>query len=77
MEFEAPEYHPSVVETFKRDVIENADFNEQVKKGIVPIYAAFDNDKIIALIGMRKSKHKRINIKFFTLRYSFLLKTWL
>lgn len=32
MEFEAPDYHPSGVETFKRDVIENADFNEQVKK---------------------------------------------
>ena len=32
MEFEAPDYHPSGVETFKRDIIENADFNEQVKK---------------------------------------------
>jgi hypothetical protein len=32
MEFEAPDYHPSGVETFKRDIIENADFNEQVKR---------------------------------------------
>ena len=63
IEFEAPDYHPSGVETFKRDIIENADFNEQVKKGIVPIYAAFDNDKIIALIGMRNSK-THINLAF-------------
>lgn len=60
MEFEAPDYHPSEVETFKRDIIENADFNEQVKKGIVPIYAAFDNDKIIALIGMENPKRTSI-----------------
>lgn len=57
MQFEAPEYKPQGVETFKKDVIENAEFIEKCKKGICPIYAAFDGEKIIGIIGMRNASH--------------------
>ncbi len=63
MQFEAPDYHPSAVETFKRDIIENADFLEKVKQGVCPIYGAFDGDKIVSLIGMRSTK-THINLVF-------------
>lgn len=45
MQFEAPDYHPSGVETFKRDIVENTDYLEKAKQGICPIYGAFDGEK--------------------------------
>lgn len=63
MQFEAPVYKPEGVETFKKDVIENDEFIENCKKGICPIYAAFDNNKIVGIIGMRASK-THINLVF-------------
>ena len=63
MEFEAPDYHPSGVDTFKRDIVENADYLEKAKQGICPIYGAFDGEKIVALIGMRSNK-THINLVF-------------
>jgi len=63
MQFEAPDYHPSGVETFKRDIVENADYLEKAKQGICPIYGAFDGEKMIALIGMRRNK-THINLVF-------------
>lgn len=63
MQFEAPVYKPKGVETFKKDVIENDEFIENCKKGICPIYAAFDNNKIVGIIGMRASK-THINLVF-------------
>lgn len=63
MQFEAPDYHPSGVETFKRDIVENADYLEKAKQGICPIYGAFDGEKMIALIGMRSNK-THINLVF-------------
>ena len=63
MQFEAPDYHPSGVETFKRDIVENADYLEKAKQGICPIYGAFDGEKMIALIGMRRNK-TYINLVF-------------
>ena len=63
MQFEAPDYHPSGVETFKRDIVENADYLEKAKKGICPIYAAFDGEKIVSIIGMR-SNRTHINLVF-------------
>ena len=44
MQIEAPDYHPSGVETFKRDIVENADYLEKAKQGICPIYGAFDGE---------------------------------
>ena len=51
MQFEAPDYPPEGVDTFKKDIVENPTFIENAKKGICPIYGAFDGDKIVALIG--------------------------
>lgn len=63
MQFEAPVYKPEGVETFRRDIIENDEFIENCKKGICPIYAAFDNNEIVGIIGMRASK-THINLVF-------------
>ncbi len=63
MQFEAPDYHPSGVETFKRDIVENPEFLEKARQGVCPIYGAFDGDRIVALIGMRSNK-THINLVF-------------
>lgn len=63
MQFEAPDYQPSGVEAFKRDIIDNSKFHESVKQGVCPIYGAFDGDNIVALMGMRSSK-THINLAF-------------
>ena len=56
MQFDAPDYDPSGVETFKRDIVENPEYLENARQGICPIYGAFDGDKIVALMGMRTAK---------------------
>ena len=63
MQFEAPDYKPEGVETFKRDIVENDAFIESCKHGECPIYAAFDGNKIVGIIGMRSSK-THINLVF-------------
>lgn len=63
MQFEAPDYKPEGVETFKHDIIENEEFIAKCRSGACPIYAAFDNGKIIGIIGMRESK-THINLVF-------------
>ena len=63
MQFEAPDYHPSGIETFKRDIVENAEYLEKARKGICPIYGAFDGNTLVAIIGMR-SDRKHINLVF-------------
>ena len=63
MQFEAPDYKPEGIKSFKRDIIENKEFIAKCKNGICPIYAAFDNEKMIGLIGMRESK-THINLVF-------------
>ena len=63
MQFEAPDYKPEGVETFKRDLVENNTFIENCKQGVCPIYAAFDGNKIVGIMGMRESK-THINLVF-------------
>lgn len=63
LEFEAPAYTPEGTETFRRDIVENEIFIENCRKGICPIYAAFDSGKMIGMIGMRSSK-RHINLAF-------------
>ncbi len=63
MQFEAPDYPPEGVETFKKDIVENPDYLEGAKQGLCPIYGAFEGDKIVALMGMRSSK-THINLVF-------------
>ena len=63
LEFEAPDYGPAGVETFKNDIVENPTYLEQARQGACPIYGAFDGDKMVALIGMRSNK-THINLVF-------------
>lgn len=63
MQFEAPDYAPSGVETFKRDIVENPEYLENARRGLCPIYGAFDGDRMVALMGMRSSK-THINLVF-------------
>lgn len=63
MEFEAPDYGPLGVETFKQDIVENPDYLDQAERGLCPIYGAFDGEKMVALMGMRSSK-AHINLVF-------------
>lgn len=63
MEFEAPDYSPDGVAAFKRDIIENEDFIASCKRGDAPIYAAFDGDLMIGVMGMRPTK-THINLVF-------------
>lgn len=69
MQFEAPDYKPEGVETFKRDIIENDEFIAKCRNGACPIYAAFDNGKIIGLIGMHESR-THINLVFTKKEYN-------
>ena len=41
MQFEAPDYKPQGVETFRKDIIENAEFIDKCRKGICPIRRNF------------------------------------
>jgi GNAT superfamily N-acetyltransferase len=63
MEFEAPDYGPAGVETFKKDIVENREYLEGARQGLCPIYGAFDGEKMVALMGMRSSK-THINLVF-------------
>ena len=40
LQFEAPDYKPEGIETFKRDIVENDEFISKCQQGICPIYAA-------------------------------------
>ena len=63
LQFEAPDYGPEGVETFRRGIVENEAFISQCEQGICPIYAAFDGEKMIGMIGMRAGK-THINLVF-------------
>lgn len=63
MQFEAPDYPPAGVETFKRDIVENPEYLEKARQGECPIYGAFDRGKLVALMGMRSSR-THINLVF-------------
>lgn len=62
-QFEVPDYPPEGAETFRRDIIDNITFREKCAVGECPIYAAFDGDKIVGIMGMRSSK-THINLVF-------------
>lgn len=62
LQFEAPDYRPEGVETFRR-FVRNEDFISKCQQGICPIYAAFDRGKMIGIMGMR-SNRTHINLVF-------------
>ncbi len=68
MEFEAPDYKPEGTAAFKRDIIENKEYIHNCRQGICPIYAAFDGERIIGIMGMRPGK-THINLVFVKKEY--------
>ena len=42
MQFEAPDYGPAGVKTFKRDIVENPEYLEKARQRICPIYGALE-----------------------------------
>lgn len=67
MEFEAPDYKPEGIETF-RSFIRGEELINGFKSGKSPMYAAFDDGRIIGLIGMRANK-THINLVFVKKEY--------
>ncbi len=61
-QFEAPVYKPEGTKAFRLDIVENEAFLTKCRQGIFPIYAAFDQGKMIGIIGMGSGTH--INLVF-------------
>lgn len=57
MRFEAPDYGPEGVETFRRTLIENEEFLEKCRSGENRMWGAFDGELLIGLNGMRGESH--------------------
>lgn len=57
LRYEAPDYGPEGVISFRRDIIDNADFHEKVIRGENRMWGAFDSDKLIGLFAMRGDSH--------------------
>ena len=62
LQFQAPDYKPEGVETFRK-VVQNEEYIAKCGQGICPIYAAFDGGKIIGIMGMRANR-THINLVF-------------
>lgn len=62
LQFEAPDYKPEGVETFRK-FVQNEEYIAKCRQGICPIYAAFDGGKIIGIMGMRANR-THINLVF-------------
>lgn len=57
LRFEAPDYGPEGVETFRRDIIENSEFCENCRNGSNRIWGAFDGDDLVGIFGLRGESH--------------------
>lgn len=57
LEFEAPDYGPEGVSTFRRDIIDNAGFRAACISGENRIWGALDGPRIIGLMAMRGASH--------------------
>lgn len=68
MEFEAPEYAPEGVEMFRKEIAEDRKPDSDSKKGLCPMYAAFDGEKMIGMARTRKTK-THINLLFVRKEY--------
>lgn len=55
MEFEAPDYPPEGVETF-RGLLADPTFIARCESGECPIYAAFDGDTIVGIWGLKENR---------------------
>ena len=57
LRYEAPDYGPEGIASFRRDIIDNADFHEKVISGENRMWGAFHGEKLIGLFGMRGESH--------------------
>ena len=57
LRFEAPDYGPEGVETFRRTLIENEEFLDKCRSGENRLWGAFDGDTLAGLYGMRGASH--------------------
>lgn len=57
LRFEAPDYGPEGVASFRRDIIENARFHEGCRSGENRMCGAFDGEKLVGLFAMRGPSH--------------------
>ncbi|MEA4863540.1 MAG: GNAT family N-acetyltransferase [Victivallaceae bacterium] len=57
LEFEAPDYGPDGVETFRRDIMENERFRKACASGENRMWGAFDGSRLVGLMCMRGQSH--------------------
>ena len=57
LRYEAPDYGPEGVATFRRDIIENPEFHSNCRNGSNRIWGAFDGETLIGIFGMRGPSH--------------------
>ena len=57
LRFEAPDYGPEGVESFRKDIIENEAFLESCRSGENRLWGAFDGETLAGIFGMRGSSH--------------------
>lgn len=57
LEFEAPDYGPEGVTTFRKDIVDNAAFRTACMDGTNRLWGALDSGRIIGLMGMRGESH--------------------
>jgi GNAT superfamily N-acetyltransferase len=57
LEFEAPDYGPEGVTTFRRDIYDNAAFRAACMSGTNRMWGALDGTRIIGLMAMRGESH--------------------
>ena len=57
LRFEAPDYGPEGVDSFRRTVIENEEFLAKCRSGENRMWGAFDGEKLVGLNGMRGESH--------------------
>lgn len=57
LEFEAPDYGPEGVATFRKDIVDNAAFRAACMDGTNRLWGALDGGRIIGLMGMRGESH--------------------
>jgi len=57
LRYEAPDYGPEGVDTFRRDIIDNPEFHANCRNGINRIWGAFDGKKLVGIFGMRGASH--------------------
>ncbi|MBQ8577682.1 MAG: GNAT family N-acetyltransferase [Clostridia bacterium] len=57
LEFEAPDYEPQGIDTFKRDIMDNAQFKESCCNGTNRMWGAYDREKLVGIFIMREASH--------------------